>query len=115
MVKATIPVPWLGIEETLKLYRSSLINRRRGGSVNEANSKKFNITQKTLDQWTTIENTDARTEFTGWNTKNFKSDKKEDDSKFKGHPMLIRQAAYIYDGEEYGFIESINKMNTEGK
>ena len=115
MVKATIPVPWLGIEETLKLYRSSLINRRRGGSVNEANSKKFNITQKTLDQWTTIENTDARTAFTGWNTKNFKSDKKEDDSKFKGHPMLIRQAAYIYDGEEYGFIESINKMNPEGK
>ena len=58
---------------------------------------------------------EAARAFTGWNTRSFKSDEKEDDAVFKGHPMLIRQAAYIYDGEEFAFVESINKMNPEGK
>jgi hypothetical protein len=108
-VQATIPVPWLDIDDSLTLYHASLLDRRND------RKNKIVIDQETIETWNSIQGTDARDAFSGWNTTEFESHDNESESDYKGHPMLVRQAAYIYDGMKYGFAESISEMDPKGK
>lgn len=108
-VQATIPVPWLDIDDSLDLYQASLLDRRNDGE------NKIVINQDTIEKWNSIQGTDARDAFSGWNTTEFDSHDNESKSDYKGHPMLVRQAAYIYDAKDYGFVESIAEMDPKGK
>lgn len=108
-VQATIPVPWLDIDDSLDLYQASLLDRRND------RKNKVVIDQATIETWNSIQGTDARDAFAGWNTTEFESHDSESESDYKGHPMLVRQAAYVYDRDKFGFVESIAEMDPKGK
>ena len=91
------------------MYQASLLDRRND------KKNKIVIDQETIETWNSIQGTDARDAFSGWNTTEFESHDNESESDYKGHPMLVRQAAYIYDGIDYGFVESIAEMDPKGK